>query len=88
MFKPGLSDATAADKGVAVSAGRLRWKVKHADDTPPEVVIRMVRFIWMRRLSWDDRHGLHAGVLGHCLRAGFVVRHGARLQAVNPRRWP
>ena len=87
MFKPGLSEATVADKGVAVSASRLRWKVKHANDTPPEVVIRMVRFIWMRRLSWDDRHGLHAGVLGYCMRAGLVALRGTRLLAVDPRRW-
>jgi hypothetical protein len=69
-YKPAIGEAK--DKGVVVSAQRARWKEAHSKTTPE--MIRMVRFIWMRMLHWEDRNKLHARVLGACMRAGLVWR--------------
>jgi hypothetical protein len=69
-YKPAIEGASAKDKGVVVSIQRFRWKAKH--DQPSENMIRMVRFVWMRR---DVAvFALHGGLLGACMRAGLLWR--------------
>lgn len=88
-YKPAIEDATARDRGVVVSAARARWKAKHM--LPSEKVIRMVRFIWMRDLRWEDRTKLNSQVLGAAMRWGYVWREPEHeksrdlMMAIDPR---
>ena len=77
VYHPAFEDATPKDKGTVVSLSRFRWKLKHDEAT--ERVIRLVRFIWMRDLAWEDRYKLHSGVLGAAMRQGYVVRDDKKL---------
>lgn len=60
------------DRGCVVTARRARWKEKQVE--PTEEMIRMVRFIWMRELHWEDRHKLNKRLLGQCMERGLVWR--------------
>lgn len=71
VYTPAFDDASARDKGTVVSAQRARWKEAHDRATPQ--MMRMVRFVWMRRILWTERFKLHSTVLGACLRAGLLT---------------
>jgi hypothetical protein len=86
-YKPAIDEG---QKGVVVSVQRAKWKLGHWRATQP--MIRMVRFVWMRDLHWEDKHKLHSTVLGACMRAGMIWREEPgdesqdRLRAIDPRR--
>lgn len=78
-----IPEVKKRDRDVVVTAGRARWKQNHA--APTERMIRMLRFIWMRTLTYEDRHKLNALTLGALTRAGLVHYDGSAMVAVNPK---
>lgn len=72
-----FNDVEDRFRGCVVTAERARWKSSHFAVT--EQMVRMIRFIWMRKLDQADLTRLHAGVLGACMTRGLVMLHEGKL---------